>query len=235
MENTNVFSCVNNERIKLVHYGDIFSSLTTYNIKLEDIVSCSGDVLGYEILLDFESAKKDGDWVLKEYKKSIYDTSAIDFTIKKIISNKMRLNVERIFLNFERMHLCNYLLLQRMVLFSKELFLRDIELVLEITERNECNNCQQIYFGLSFLKRMGVVLAIDDLDIYGNDFRMSEVLAGMYDYIKIEMPVNEHQRSQFNRFSIDFKIGKIILEKVADLEEMNGLVKPFGLQGFFKS
>jgi c-di-GMP-related signal transduction protein len=80
---------------------------------------------------------------------------------------------------------------------------------------------------------MGVALAIDDFDIYGSDFRMSEVLAGMYDYIKIEMPINESQRELFNRFSIDFKIGKIILEKVEDIEEVNDLVKPFALQGFF--
>ncbi|MFH7527870.1 hypothetical protein AB2J21_21395, partial [Aeromonas sp. A3] len=71
-------------------------------------------------------------------------------------------------------------------------------------------------------------------DIYGNDFRLGEVLSGFYDYIKIEMPSNDVERKMFNDFVLErsFSREKIILEKVEEPTMLNGLFTPFGVQGY---
>ncbi|MEL3925741.1 EAL domain-containing protein [Aeromonas enteropelogenes] len=232
---TNICPHLDIYKIQTSRYGDVFSSLTRYDFKFERIVSASGALLGYEILLDFAKAKCSGDIAcVAQYEKAIHDTSAIEFAISKLLKAKSTLRVNRLFLNFERMHLCHRQLLAKIALLSKELFVNNIELVLEITERDVCGNCEQIRYGLSFLKSAGVSLAVDDFDIYNGDFRVAEVLSGLYDYIKVEAPITAAQRTTFNKFAtLSFlKEKKIIMERIENTAMLRGLVIPFGLQGY---
>lgn len=224
---------VDSVSLKKASYGDIFSSLTYYEVKFEKIVSWHGDLLGYEILLDFDFARRKG--LLEDYKKGILDMSVIEYTLSRLVRSSMVFNPKRLFVNMERSHLCNPHLLRKAVLVSRQLFLNNVELVLEITERNPCLNCPRILKGLLFLKREGVSLAIDDYNIYDDDFRAPEVLAGLYNYIKIEMPMNELEQRSFNSFSLQLapSCGKVILERVELLDDVKQLVRPFGLQGYF--
>ncbi|MFM5316185.1 EAL domain-containing protein [Aeromonas veronii] len=236
MSVNNPCHCMDINSLKSMRYRDIYSSLTSYEIKFEKIVSWHNDILGYEILLDFDHARKNGEGLLAEYKKGMLDSSATEYTLSQLVRvGGMGFNPKRFFVNIERNHLCNPLLLRKAALVSKELFLNDIELVLEITERNPCGKCIKMLNGLRFLKDSGVSLAVDDYDIYNGDFRTPEVLAGVYDYIKIEMPMNEHERRCFNAFSLQFaqERQKIILERVEYLDDVKALVRPFGLQGYF--
>lgn len=223
--------------LRLTRYRDVHSSLTSYEIKFEKIVSWHNDILGYEILLNFDHARKCGEGILAEYKKGMLDLSVTEYTLSKLMCiDGFGFNSKRFFVNIERNHLCNVQLLRKAALVSKELFLNNIELVLEITERNPCGKCIKVLNGLHFLKNAGVSLAVDDYDIYNGDFRTPEVLAGVYDYIKIEMPMNEHERQCFNAFSLQFAQQgrqRIILERVEYLDDVKPLVRPFGLQGYF--
>ncbi|WP_421247476.1 hypothetical protein [Aeromonas jandaei] len=216
-------------------YYDNFSSLKEYEFKYEKIVATDGAIIGYEILLNFDKAKAYGDHV-SQYQKSIYDTSATEAAISMLLSNRSIYGARRYFINFERMHLCNKILLRKIALLSKKLHANNIELVLEITERNVCGFCSQIDDGLEFLNDMNVSLAVDDFDIYSeeDDFRMPEVLSGIYQYIKIEVPLNEVQRRQFHHFSsrADISVRKIIVERIEHRNMIAGLAKSFGFQGY---
>lgn len=230
------YHCMDKCALGSVRYRDVYSSLTSYEIKFEKIVSWYDDILGYEILLDFDHARKHGQNVLAEYKKGMLDSSVTEFTLSQLVRvGGMGFNPKRFFVNIERNHLCNPHLLRKAALVSKELFLNDVELVLEITERNPCGKCNRVLSGLRFLKDVGVSLAIDDYNIYNGDFRTPEVLSGMYDYIKIEMPMNEHEQQCFNSFSLRYakEHQKIILERVENIDDVKELVRPFGLQGYF--
>ncbi|MFM4941596.1 EAL domain-containing protein [Aeromonas enteropelogenes] len=210
-------------------------SLTKYYFKYERIVSPYGDNLGYEILLDFNKARNEmGDDVVQQYEKAINNGAALEFLIKTLIDNKRWIHAKRLFINIERVYLCNEQLLQKAVILAKNLHLKGIELVLEITERNPCGKCAKIDVGLQYLKSFGIALAADDFDIYSNDFRFGEVLSGVYDYIKIEVPTNESERKLFNDFILEIShmSKKVIIEKVEDPTLLNGLFTPFGIQGY---
>ncbi|WP_421187415.1 hypothetical protein [Aeromonas enteropelogenes] len=216
-------------------YYDSFSSLKEYAFKYEKIVARDGAIIGYEILLNFDKARAYGDHI-SQYQKSIHDTSATEAAINMLLSDWPVHGARRYFINFERMHLCNKILLKKIALLSKKLHSNNIELVLEITERNVCGFCSQIDDGLEFLNDMEVSLAVDDFDIYSeeDDFRMPEVLSGVYQYIKIEVPLNEVQRRRFHHFSsrTDISARKIIVERIEHKNMIVGLARLFGFQGY---
>ncbi|WP_421249009.1 hypothetical protein [Aeromonas jandaei] len=227
--------CLDVKELLTQNYYDNFSSLKEYEFKYEKIVAANGSVVGYEILLDFEKASE-YESHMSQYEKSIYDASATEATINLLLSNKQAIVADRYFINFERMHLCNKILLKKIALLSKTLHTNNIELVLEITERNRCGSCTQISNGLNFLNEMDVSLAVDDFDIYSNteDFRMTEVLSGTYRYIKVEVPINEIQRRKFHYFSSrsDIPAKKIIIERIEHQHIIAGLKKAFAFQGY---
>lgn len=228
----NICPHLNKFKMSECRYDDFFSRLTEYEFKLENIYSSCGRLFGYEILLDFEKAEMSASTF--HYKKSICDASAIECVINKLLAMKSNFSGRKLFVNFERLHLCHRQLLSKVAFLSKELSYNKVELVLEITERNECGSCEQIRNGLSYLKSAGVTLAVDDFDIYGGDYRVAEVLSGVYDYVKVEAPTTASQRCKFNKFaSLNFmKNKKIIMERVECTTLLQGLAVPFGLQGY---
>ncbi|MFH7524951.1 hypothetical protein AB2J22_03635 [Aeromonas sp. A5] len=223
------------EQFHNTHLHDPFCSQVDYYFKCERIISPYGDEQGCEVLLDFKKAHEIiGEYASFQYEKAIYNGSALEVLIEKLIGCYSALQMERLFVNVERSYLCNRPLLQRAVMLAKKLRLSGVELVLEITERNLCGKCPKIMSGLRYLKSFDIALAADDFDIYGNDFRLGEVLSGFYDYIKIEMPSNDVERKMFNDFVLERSSSreKIILEKVEDPTMLNGLFTPFGVQGY---
>ncbi|MFM5429218.1 EAL domain-containing protein [Aeromonas veronii] len=211
-----------------------FSS-TGYYFKFERIVSPYGGEVGCEILLDFIKAREViGGAVKKQYENAIANGFALEVLIKKLIDSKRAMHTPRLFINIERSYLCNENLLKKIAILDKRLHLNGVELVLEITERNQCGKCAHIDAGLQQLKDLGIALAADDFDIYNGDFRFNEVMSGVYDYIKIEAPTNKLDRKLFNNFIIKtlHLKKKIIIEKVEDSAVLNGLFTPFGIQGY---
>ncbi|MFQ2293909.1 hypothetical protein ACK323_20650 [Aeromonas enteropelogenes] len=212
----------------------VISTSNNFHYRLQKIVACDESVLGYEVLLDFSKVKRDEDQLCHPYYKAINDGRALDYLLNSILTKPMIFFEKKIFINVERINLCNKFLIRKLVAASNLLFLNnDVELVVEITERNQCGNCTDIVQGLNFLKRNTVSLAADDFDIYNGDFRDREVLMGLYDYIKVIMPTSSLEASTLNKFVTSRK-EDIIIEMVEDaslLKKLN-IKSVYGYQGY---
>ncbi|HEH9404375.1 TPA: hypothetical protein SIA26_004580 [Aeromonas bestiarum] len=212
----------------------ILTSETAFYYKLQKVVSYEQDVIGYEVLLDFEKAQaliSDG---LMLYTKAINDGSALDYLLSMLMKDNFSFFSTKIFINVERINLCNETLLRKINLAAKNLLkTNQVELVVEITERNPCGYCVDIMYGLVYLTRCKVLLAVDDFDIYGDDFRKKEINIGLYDFIKIIMPKSTAEAIVFNQF-VSTRNEKIIVEMVEvhnHLEQWE-LNVVYGYQGF---
>lgn len=213
----------------------IISTLTEFNYRLQKIVSLQGDILGFEVLLDFQRAQNEINDGLAQYTSAINDGRSLDFLLNILLTKKPNYFSKRIFINVERMNLCNKTLLRKVAAAARKLCVDyDVELVVEITERNPCGDCADILHGLVFLKRNKVSLAADDFDIYGDDFREKEVDSGIYDYIKVDMPKSISQARKLNEFICNRR-ERVIVEMVERHEEIFNLGvsnRAFGYQGF---
>lgn len=212
----------------------IVSTSNHFYYRLQKIVAYDESVLGYEVLLDFSKVERNEDQLNHPYHKAINDGRALDFLLNIILTKPMNFFSKKLFINVERMNLCNKFLMRKMVAASNTLFLKnDVELVVEITERNQCGNCNDIVKGLNFLKRNTVSLAADDFDVYNGDFRDREVLMGFYDYIKVIMPTSSLEASMLNSF-ITSRKEDVIIEMVEDtnlLKKLN-IESVYGYQGY---
>lgn len=212
----------------------ILTSETVFHYRLQKIVSYQQHVIGYEVLLDFSKAHLGMQDGLVQYTKAINDGSALDYLLSKLINGDLKIFSTRLFINVERMNLCNKILLRKINLAAKKLLqTNQVEMVVEITERNPCGYCVDIMHGLVYLKRSNVLIAVDDFDIYGDDFRKKEVNIGLYNFIKVIMPKSSVEAAIFNDF-VSGRHEKIILEMVEEhyhIEQWK-LCVAYGYQGF---
>lgn len=212
----------------------IISTLNRFHYRLQKIVTEDKRVIGYEVLLNFAKADCDSKKTYHQYNNAINDGRALDYLLNHLLTKPLMIFSKKIFINVERMNLCNKFLMRKLVAVSNLLFLNnDIELVVEITERNQCGSCNEIHKGLTFLKRNVVSLAADDFDIYNGDFRDNEIRMGLYNYIKVIMPTSPSEVSKLNSF-ITITKEKIIIEMVEDyyiLKSLN-IKSVYGYQGY---
>ncbi len=189
-------------------------------------------IIGAELLVDFQHLKSLG--VPLEQSNELISSgeaahSSLDYA-------STILGKEVVFVNVERCNLCDMKILKRIITLSNQLLLIGIELVIEITERNFCGICVRVVEGLTYLKENKVKLAADDFDYIGykNDSKEKELVL-YYDYIKLEMPVNEFERMVFNDFIDCYSsVKRIIVERVETTRQMKSLPvdKLWGVQGF---
>lgn len=212
----------------------ILTSETVFFYKFQKIVSYHQNVIGYEILLDFAKAQSLMSDGLIQYTKAINDGSALDYLLSMLMKGNLSVFSTKLFINVERMNLCNKILLRKINLAAKKLLKTNhVELVVEITERNPCGYCVDIMHGLVYLKRCNISLAVDDYDIYGDDFRKKEVNIGLYDFIKVIMPKSSNQAQIFNKF-VSNRGENVILEMVEEHDQLKQwqLSVAYGYQGF---
>lgn len=213
----------------------IISTLNQFYYRLQKIVSLQGENIGVEVLLDFQRAQNEMSDGLLQYTQAINDGRSLDFLLNILLTKEPKSFAKRIFINVERMNLCNKVLLRKIAAAARRLYVDyDLELVVEITERNPCGYCADILHGLVFLKNNKISLAADDFDVYGGDFRSKEVGIGLYDYIKVCMPTSIEQAKMLNEF-IRLRKEKVIIEMVERHEEIINLGvsnRAFGYQGF---
>lgn len=212
----------------------IISTSNHFHFRLQKIVAGDESVLGYEVLLDFSKVDSDAEQLSHPYYKAINDGRALDYLLNSILTRPLMFFSKKIFINVERMNLCNKFLMRKLVAASNTLFLKnDVELVVEITERNQCGNCNDIVQGLNFLKMNTVSLAADDFDVYNGDFRNKEVLMGLYDYVKVIMPSSFLEASMLNSFIMSRK-ESVIIEMVEDVNRLKNLnvESVYGYQGY---
>uniref|UniRef100_Q0HR83 Diguanylate phosphodiesterase n=1 Tax=Shewanella sp. (strain MR-7) TaxID=60481 RepID=Q0HR83_SHESR len=189
-------------------------------------------ILGAELLIDFSRMNHAGvchDILDKIVRFGQAANKALDYT--KVLSRK-----SRVFINIERCNLCDIRLLNRIAHISDELFLQDIVLVVEITERNFCGRCLRIVEGLSYLKGRGVSLAIDDYDYHNWSPEIHSVeLELFFDYIKLEYPSTAKGKLKFDQFIKFYSNTKrLVVERVSERTQLESLdcEKIWGIQGF---
>lgn len=226
--------------------GSHLSILPNINVSYKEqlIFSKSLSAWGCEILIDFNSIKYSDNFV-GDYLKSELQSDIIkyDSLLPEAIRYCIR-NVERyvlssfryIFINMEVSSLCNPSYLSLIIHAKEKLSLNGIELVMEITERNNCKSCKRVYDGILFLIRNGVMLAADDFNYVGNDFRLREFRALTYTFLKLELPKNEAEFEKFrNMINICKKLGvHLIIERIEDIKQIDKFLfdNVWGLQGF---
>lgn len=203
--------------------------------KLQKIVSCDNSLIGYEVLLDFSKAKNCIPNKLTTYYESIDNGTALEYLLYTLLNNQQFLFNTKLFINVERRELCNIFNLIAIIAVSKKLLeMNAIELVVEVTERKSIDSdAVYVISSLNYLKSHNISLAVDDFDIYNDDFRFNEVNLCTYDIIKIRIPQSVDEAIIFNGFVSERK-EKIILELVEDrfVIEQFGLTSVYGYQGF---
>ncbi|MHA2799752.1 EAL domain-containing protein [Vibrio harveyi] len=210
--------------------------------KFQEIRSLSENVIiGFEFLINASKlSKEDSIMVMTEkISEPKFVTNLIN-TISFHVDNGNLKNTKysgkKFFINIERNNICDKYLLGELGRLSKNLGDINIELIIEITERNFCGECKKVKEGLDSLSIMGIPLAADDYDIYNGDFRDIEIVNGTYSYIKVKAPQTHVEKEKIIQFSSKLKKRKekLIVENVETLTDLNILeaIRPFGVQGF---
>mgnify|MGYP001286531808 FL=1 len=210
-----------------------------YYFKFQPIVCKDNNNIGYEVLLDFNRFENIYLGSRESYINAITFGNPFEaflLEIPKLLSQKNKVKWElenkHLFFNLERHKLCNQKFIHNVIDSSKQLYEENISLVVEITERNLCNDCPVILAGLKQLIYKDVILAVDDFDIYKGDFRQNEFEYGYYQFAKIEAPKNNDEQKIARNFIDKCRVNNIqvIIERVE--KEADLVPDAFGYQGF---
>ncbi|MBO2656085.1 EAL domain-containing protein [Shewanella algae] len=210
--------------------------------KLQTIVNGYGSPIGYEVLLDFQYALENNQ--LMKYKTSVvYGESLLPCI--QLLHNFFREGSNKelyVFINIERSNLCDVRAIKKIDDLSKYLKSVNVTLVVEITEREYCKDCCSAVDGLLYLSANKLLLAADDFNYIDDlDHRYEELLSGIYNIVKISVPLSKDEELCLSLFlniikSLDIKI---IVERVENIEQWDSMRKFFnedvevlGYQGF---
>lgn len=234
---------------KLPPSDHIQKKLNHTGFKFEPIVNRKRKVLGFEVLIDRSKYKQTPQDTSEYLVSSSWSFSAglVKRQLDFIRERYKQIDTQSVFVNLERNNLCDMTLLNEICDTNRFLSSHNIQLVMEITERNHCYSCPEVMKGLLFLKHNNVLMAADDYVWWQDDFRRNEVAAGIYGIVKIENPIQwiKHDinycvdtRLEVFRATIETMLEnrnvKIIIERIENEEEfvlLSGLPVS-GFQGY---
>ncbi|NOH31317.1 EAL domain-containing protein [Vibrio mediterranei] len=215
-------------------------SSISFQYKMQGIYSVRGQCLGYEILIDSRRSRETS--LDPNFHQDLMFSSSANYLLERIKvaiehgTFKCDWSGKHMFLNLERSNLCDITLLSGLIELNNYLLEKQIRLVVEITERNVCENCVRIIEGLILLKQNGVVMAVDDYDIYKSDFRANELEMKLYEFIKIQSPSCERELDALEAFE-QIRPEKIIMEHVESTSIFKMLINLnkifWGYQGYW--
>ncbi|MDV7105983.1 EAL domain-containing protein [Vibrio sp. TH_r3] len=199
-----------------------YKSMVNVGYKLESIVNSNKGIIGYECLINVSQLSVTDALRIFEVE---FNAPFLFLNLLQRITNDLKadnngelqslLTDKKLFINIERSCVCNRVVINQIVHFKNHLKDLNIELVLEVTERelSICSACQEISSGLLELSINQVNLAADDYDVYADDFRAAEL--SVYDYVKIEAPKTDYEYEQLKSFlQISNNKFNIIIERV---------------------
>lgn len=206
------------------------------NYKLQEIVDEEDQNLGFEVLITPENLPKKT--VKEVYHREIrypHLTRSLIARLDKYITHRSDdFKGKHLFINLERSNLCDKYLLCDIVILKNSLADLNINIVVEITERNPCNDCSKIRKGFEFLQKQKVLLAVDDYNL-DYDFRDEELFGGFYHFIKVEHSCEPNYYSKIIELSKRTR-SKVIIERVETHNERQQIrqsdIQFWGLQGF---
>lgn len=191
--------------------------------------------IGMEILVDFERSNINTQWNIEMILSEA--SEVLVSKVRRNLSSKQISNWHNkyIFINLERSNLCNLSLIDHLTTLSQHLRMQHINLVIEITERNPCGECNSVKAGLEHLHHAGLKLAVDDFELYKGDFRTHEIDQHHFDYIKVDMPRTDVELTLLESF-IQTRSEHIIVERIENKEQLKKLEnlsgEIWGYQGY---
>lgn len=229
-----------NDRCMLIeeYIDGLRPNSTIYHYKQQAIVSPRGGELGFEVLIDGAMHDQHTDFLKIHGDLRFASSTIFLFQRLKVYFSYLAEKAEGtqyIFVNIERSNLCDIALIATVIDAVRVAKKHGVVLVVEVTERNHCRDCRRVGEGLEMLSRAGVLLAADDYDIYGGDFRSEEVDAGLYEFIKVNAPLTARE-GDFLKRVCEQRDEKFIIERIegTDCLSLDPNLAPFiwGYQGY---
>lgn len=205
-------SCYIIEKWKLF---SINSNRTSF--KSQKIFNDKQQIVAEEIL--FNMGPKSADEVLKSYKLFFSHPLYIDDLINAAKNRAVEVNLSRVFINIEHQTLCDQWSLAKFIELNKLLETFQCSLVIEITERMNCGNCNRLTEGLLRLKEAGILLALDD---YNLNAEKQPFPLEIFDIIKIIKPQESKINYAINHFNSNkvMKNKEVVIENIETKEEL---------------
>ncbi|MEL4473315.1 hypothetical protein [Shewanella algae] len=207
-----------------------------YAFKHQVIVDSVNNVIGTEVLIDFQRTDYDLD-IMERFLFSHSASACID-TIGQCLS----VFPKYVFMNIERDVLCDKGVVEKICNLSTLIFEQGKHLVIEVTERNACGNCTKNQTGLQLLRENNVLIAVDDYDYLNGDFREQELRNSFYQFVKVEAPLDLYELAKLSLFAKDKVVRNLslIIERVPTMDFFHWIkrsvnevgVDVFGFQGF---
>lgn len=206
------------DNVILLGFGLLNANL---DYKFEEIYSLTGRLIGYEILLSD----------IRELKGGLFSSTIMMDRVHHELkmSNKLGfLKGLKLFMNFELHELCESRVMRQLVEFNTALDALGVELICEITERNNCVPCNKFLNGLQYLTEKGLHLCADDLSIFNYDYR-SKYLGSIFQSAKCV--VSEEQLKQSCSLLKLAKLAEnldfLVIEKVESPIQVSFLINLF--------
>ncbi len=183
--------------------------------KIQEINDLNGDNIGYEVLINAEGLSvRQADEI---YNKSLMFPHATQRLIRRlehyVEENSQELTGKNLFINLERSHLCDKFLLCDIVILSRKAAHKNVNVIIEITERDTCGKCSEIGSGIEFLNKNNVLLALDDYEVNKNDFRCNELESNVYSFIKVDFVSLSNHQEQLEELLEKYNL-KLIVEYI---------------------
>ncbi|HAT8556401.1 TPA: EAL domain-containing protein [Vibrio vulnificus] len=207
------------------------------NYKIQEINNLKGENVGYEVLINAEGLSvRQADEI---YNKSLMYPHSTQRLIRRL-ENHIEdgchdLSGKYLFINLERSHLCDKFLLCDIVILSRKAAHQNVNVVVEITERNTCGNCTEIEKGIQFLNNNNITLALDDYEMNEKDFRHKELDTNVYSFIKVDFSSLSNHKDKLKALLKKHNL-KLIIEYIESESDRNwvslNLPETWALQGY---
>ncbi|HDY8064182.1 TPA: EAL domain-containing protein [Vibrio vulnificus] len=205
--------------------------------KIQEMINLEGENIGYEVLIDAEGLS-----IIKAdeiYNKSLMFPHSTQRLIRRleqyINENEKEFYGKNLFINLERSHLCDKFLLCDIVILSRKSARKNVNIVIEITERNICGSCPEVETGINFLSKNKVLLALDDYELDKCDFRHKELEYDFYDFIKVSFSSLFNHIKELDEIITRHNL-KLIIEHIETESEKKWILqhvpKTWAMQGY---
>ncbi|MGR5096664.1 hypothetical protein ACPV5O_25730 [Vibrio maritimus] len=216
-------------------------SFDDIRFKFQKVLDNKLNFVGMEILIDPQQLDERSTKQL--YESAIFDKqfylnqlSCINhFFLRGEFFSQMKSREGYLFVNVERSVLCDSDIMLLLSQLNKTVNRFAFKLVIEITERQICIGCNLVQLAFKEIKEKGIYIAADDYDYIQGDFRLAELMSGLYDFVKVDCPRDELELGLLKKLTKSrVRNKKIIIERVETLESLDYISEEefFGCQGF---
>ncbi|NIY82530.1 EAL domain-containing protein [Vibrio hepatarius] len=205
--------------------------------KIQEINDLKGENIGYEVLINAEGLSiRQADEIYNKGLMFPHSTQRLIRRLERYVEeNSQVLFGKNLFINLERSHLCDKFLLCDIVILSRKAAHKNVNVIIEITERDTCGKCPEIGTGINFLNKNNVLLALDDYELNKSDFRYKELDTNVYSFIKVDFASLSNHQEQLDELLEKYNL-KLIVEYIESESDRDWVTQhapeTWALQGY---